>query len=313
VEALLDALDSFFDHLAAIAWGSAALAVLCHLGKIVARTRAWRNALAAAYPETDVPWRTTIGAYAAAIGVNAIVPARGGDILGLVILKRRIAGSRYPTLAASALVLAIFDVAVAFVLLVWALTQDALPGLDVIPRLPAIDWLWLFQHPRLAALVVGVLVVGSFGAGIWASSHIEAFWNRVRQGFAVLSSPHRYLGTVVVWQVVEWMLRLLTVFFFLRAFHVPATVTNALLVQVAQSLSAVLPLTPSGIGTEQALLAYVLSGEASTTALLSFSVGMRLIVIGVNVVVGFTAIALILRTLDWRSAVARETPAAQQD
>ena len=313
MDALLDALDSFFDHLAAIAWGSAALAVLCHLGKIAARTRAWRNTLAAAYPEADVPWRATAGAYAAAIGVNAILPARGGDVLGLVVLKRWIEGSRYPTLAASALVLAVFDVTVGLVLLVWAISRGALPGLDVIPRLPSIDWLWLFQHPRLAALVVGVLLIGSFVAGVWASGHIEAFWNRVRQGFTVVSSPRRYLGTVVVWQVCEWTLRMLTVYFFLRAFHVPATAGNAFLVQVAQSLSAVLPLTPAGIGTEQALLAYILSGEASTTALLSFSVGMRIILIGVNIVVGFTAIALILRTLNWRTAVAREAPATQED
>jgi len=313
VDALLDALDSFFGHLAAVAWGSAALAVLCHLAKIAARTRAWRNTLAAAYPDAAVPWRATAGAYAAAIGVNAILPARGGDILGLVVLRRRIEGSRYPTLAASALVLAIFDVFVAASILVWAFTRGALPGLDVIPRLPSIDWLWLFQHPRLAALVVGVLLVGAFVGGVWAGGHIEAFWNRVRQGFAVLGSPGRYLGTVVVWQVFEWTLRLLTVFFFLRAFHLPATAANAFLVQVAQSLSAVLPLTPAGIGTEQALLTYVLSGEASTTALLSFSVGMRLVLIGVNVVVGFTAIALMLRTLDWRSAVAHEAPATQEE
>ena len=313
MEALLDAVDSFLGHLAAVAWGSVALAVLCHLGKIVARTRAWRNVVAAAYPEEKVRWRAVAGAYAASIGVNAIIPARGGDVLGLVVLKRRIEGSRYPTLAATAVVLLLFDFVVGSVLLAWALTQGVLPGLDVIPRLPSIDWLWLFQHPRAAAVVSGALVAAAFIGGVWAARHIEAFWNRVRQGFTILRSPRRYATAVAAWQVIEWTLRLATVYFFLRAFHIPATAENAVFVQVAQSLSAVLPLTPAGIGTEQALLAYVLSGEASTTALLSFSVGMRLVLVTVNVVIGFTAIALMLRTLDWRSVVSREAPATQQD
>jgi glycosyltransferase 2 family protein len=313
VEALLDAVDSFFGYLAAVAWGSVAVAVLCHLGKIVARTRAWRNVIAAAYPEEQVRWRTVAGAYAAAIGVNAIIPARGGDVLGLVVLKHRIDGSRYPTLAATALVLVLFDLVVGAMLLAWVWTQGVLPGLDVIPRMPPIDWLWLFQHPRAAAVVTGALVAAAFIAGVLAARHIEAFRNRVRQGFTILRSPRRYATGVAAWQVLEWALRLATVYFFLRAFHIPATAENAVFVQVAQSLSAVLPLTPAGIGTEQALLAYVLSGAASTTALLSFSVGMRLVLVTVNVVVGFTAIALMLRTLDWRSVVSREAPATQQD
>jgi uncharacterized membrane protein YbhN (UPF0104 family) len=309
---LLDALRSFFEHLAAVGWGAVALAALCHVGKLAARTRAWRNIIAAAYPNERVRWRAVAGAYASAIGVNAILPARGGDVLGLVVLRRRIEGSRYPTLAATVVVLAIFDVVVVSTLLVWALARGVLPGLDVIPRLPAVDWLWLFQHPRAALAVTGTLVVGAFAAGVWASSHIEAFWNRVRQGFTVLRSPDRYLRSVVPWQVLEWSLRLATVFFFLRAFHVPATVENALLVQVTQSLSAILPLTPAGIGTEQALIAYVLAGKASTSALLSLSVGMRLVLIAINVLIGFTAIALMLRTLDWRSVVTREAPAPQE-
>lgn len=310
---LLDAVRSFFDHLAAVGWGAVALAALCHVAKLAARTRAWRNVIAAAYPHERVRWRAVAGAYGSAIGVNAILPARGGDVLGLVVLKRRIEGSRYPTLAATAVVLAIFDFVVASALLLWALTRGALPGLDVIPRLPAIDWLWLFQHPRVALIVTGALVVGAFVAGVWAAAHIEAFWNRVRQGFTVLGSPDGYLRSVAAWQALEWTLRLATVFFFLRAFHVPATAENALLVQVTQSLSAVLPLTPAGIGTEQALIAYVLAGKASTSALLSLSVGMRLVLIAVNVLIGFTAIALMLRTLDWRSVVARETPSPQED
>jgi hypothetical protein len=75
---------------------------------------------------------------------------------------------------------------------------------------------------------------------------------------------------------------------------------------MTQSLSTVLPLTPAGIGTEQGLIAYVFSGKAPIAKVLSFSVGMKLVLMTVNLVVGFVAIALMLRTLRWKPAIARE-------
>jgi uncharacterized membrane protein YbhN (UPF0104 family) len=81
VDGILDATRAFFDGLASVKWGPLALGVLCHLLKVAARTRAWRNIVQAAYPETDVRWRSVYGSYVAGVGVNAIVPARGGDVL----------------------------------------------------------------------------------------------------------------------------------------------------------------------------------------------------------------------------------------
>jgi uncharacterized membrane protein YbhN (UPF0104 family) len=302
---LFDAVRSFFDYLVSIEWWAVALAVLCHVAKIGARTRALRNTLASAYAASAVRWRSVFGAYTAGVGVNTLLPARGGDVLQLFLLKRGIEGATYPTLAAGLLVLAIFDAVMASVLLLWAIiATDRLPGLDVIPRLPGIDWFWLFQHPRVAAVVSAVLVVAAFVAGVWSAKHIEAFQRRVAQGFTVVRSPARYLRTVAAWQAVDWAFRLATILLLLHAFGIPANAFNATLAQVSQSLSTILPLTPAGIGTEQALLAYVLRGEAPTSALLSFSVGMRIVIGTVNIALGFAAIALILRTLRWRDAVA---------
>src|SRR5438874_8388799 len=97
VNNVLHAFTTFFDHLRAIAWTPVLLALVCQLAKTGARTRAWRNILAAAYPESEVRWRSVLGAYVAGAGVNAIVPVRGGDLLKLSIVKRRIEGATYPT------------------------------------------------------------------------------------------------------------------------------------------------------------------------------------------------------------------------
>jgi uncharacterized membrane protein YbhN (UPF0104 family) len=124
----------------------------------------------------------------------------------------------------------------------------------------------------------------------------------VAQGFAAFRDRSYYLRRVVLWQIVDWTLRLATVFFFLRAFGIPATLRNALLVQVSQSLATIFPVSPAGIGTEQALLLYIFRNVTSKSMALSFSVGMRVTLIVVNAVVGFTAILLMTGTLRIRRA-----------
>jgi uncharacterized membrane protein YbhN (UPF0104 family) len=302
VQHVVRAAETLFDHLAAIHWKFVALAVVLHLLKMALRTRAWRNILAAAHPGAEVRWRTVLGAYVAGVGVNAIFPARGGDLLKLYLVKRGIPGSAYPTLAATLVVETMFDLVVASALLVWALSLGVLPGLNVIPVLPQVDWLWLFQHPRVALALAAAALVGGFVAGVWASTHIRAFRDRVASGFAIVQEPRRYLRQVVPWQAFDWGLRLATIYALLLAFGMPASLHNALLVQVTQSLATLLPLTPAGIGTEQALLAYVFAGIAPAVDVLSFSVGMKLTIIAVNVAAGAVAILLTLRTLRWRRA-----------
>ena len=105
---------------------------------------------------------------------------------------------------------------------------------------------------------------------------------------------------MVVWQLADWALRLTTVWFMLDAFRIEQSVRNVLLVQTTQSLATLMPVSPGGIGTEQAVLLYTLRGRAPRSALLAFSVGMKLILTIVNVVVGFTAILITLRTLRFR-------------
>ena len=312
MDGIVDATRAFFDGLASVKWGPLALAVLCHLLKVLAHSRAWRNVVQAAYPRTNVRWRSVYGAYVAGVGVNAILPARSGDVLKLYLLKHRVKGSSYPTLASTLLVDTLFDAVIACLLVAWALAFGFLPGLDVLPRLPPIDWLYLFQHPRLAAAVGLALVLLIILGLLWGSRKVRDFWARVRQGFAILREPRDYLRRVALWNAVDWCFRLASVFFFLRAFGLPSGAQDVALVQTTMSLATALPFTPGGVGTEQALLVYVFQGDAPASTLLSFSIGMKIVLTVVNVVVGFTAIALMLRTFRWRDHVERDEAAIER-
>ena len=99
--AFFHAIQVFFDHFAAVSWGALGVALLFHLLKTVTRTIAWRNIVAAAYPESEVPLRGLFGAYVAGVGVNTVAPARGGDLVKLFLAKRKVKGSSYPALAST--------------------------------------------------------------------------------------------------------------------------------------------------------------------------------------------------------------------
>ena len=287
----------FFGHLASVNFGALAIALGFQALRLVVRTRAWRNIIAAAYPDREVRWRSVLGSYLAGVGLNAITPARSGDVLKLYLVKHRVEGSTYPTLGATLVVETLFDAAVGITLLIWAAYLGVLPSIHSLPNLPNIDLRWAFKHP--VALEIGALVLGiAIGVSlVWATARVRRFWARVRQGFAVLRDGDAYLRGVVSWQALSWVFRLATVYFMLRAFHLPATIHNALLVQIAQSLSTLLPITPGGAGTEQGLLLYLFNGKAARSSVLSFSVGFHIAIVVANVVLGLLAIVLMTRTL----------------
>ena len=299
IHSVLHAIGVFFNHLAAVEWKWLAIGILCHFCKLLAVSRAWTNIIQAAYPDRPVRWRQMFGAYVAGTGVNAIIPARGGDVVRLYLAKRQVEGSTYTTLVSTSLLQTMFDIAVASCFILWAVTQHVLPGLDVLrsPSLPALDYGWAFRHPVAGLILVVLLLLFGTALVAWVAERVEEFKAKVAQGFAAFRDRSYYLRHVVPWQLLDWTLRLVTVFFFLRAFGIPATLRNALLVQVSQSLATIFPVSPAGIGTEQALLLYIFRNVTSKSMALSFSVGMRVTLIVVNAVVGFTAILLMTVTL----------------
>jgi uncharacterized membrane protein YbhN (UPF0104 family) len=304
IHSVIHAVGVFFHHLAAVEWKWLAIGILCHLCKLVAVSRAWQNIVQAAYPDRPVRWLQMFGSYVAGTGVNAVIPARGGDVVRLFLAKRRVEGSTYTTLVSTSLLQTIFDMVVASCFILWAVTQHVLPGLDVLrsPSLPALDYGWAFRHPVAGLILFGLLLLFGTALVAWVAERVEEFKAKVAQGFAAFRDRSYYLRHVVFWQLVDWTLRLVTVFFFLRAFGIPATLRNALLVQVSQSLATIFPVSPAGIGTEQALLLYIFRNVTSKSMALSFSVGMRVTLIIVNAVVGFTAILLMTGTLRIRRA-----------
>ncbi len=312
--AFFHAVGVFFHHLAEVGWTALGIAIACQVIKLLFRARAWQNIVRAAYPEGGLKFRTAFGAYVAGVGVNSIAPARGGDLIKLYLVKHRMHEAKYPTLAATLVVETLFDFFVAGALMIWALSIGVLPTHQVYSRIPTVDWKFFLRHDEATGIGLIVLLVAAVVLVLIARRRVTDFWARVKLGFAILGDRRRFWLGVIVPQAISWVFRIATLYFFLKAFGVPATVHNALLAQVVDSLATLFPATPGGAGTKQGLIVYLFRRTGiSRTALLAFSVGMNIALTVANLVLGLAAIGLMARTLSFKKlrsrAQAEEQPA----
>src|SRR5436189_4840914 len=234
--------EEFFHRLSEISWPSMVIALLFYLAHLLARSRAWQNALHAAYPNRSVPFWRIAAAYLVGAGMNSVVPARVGDAVKIVLAKRSIRRSTYPTVVSSFFVGSVFDTSAAILVFIYALTQGLLPQPPELPDLPAFDIAFWAQHPSLLLFTVTALGIATVITFALLARRVEAFWDRVKQGAIVLTDIPRYLQTVAAWQALGWAFRFFSFWFFLEAFHVGGSFQNVMLVMSVQTISTLLPL-----------------------------------------------------------------------
>jgi uncharacterized protein (TIRG00374 family) len=300
-----DAFEQFFENLAAIQWGSLAVAMLAFVGYLTLRSRASFHILRAAYPDERLEWRKIWGAYFAGYGFNSVIPARGGDVVRLFLTKNAVPNSSYPAVAATFAVELVFDVMMGVLILSFAFTQGVFPKPPDFSDLPAFDLAFLAQHPRFTLFLLTFLAVGSLVAIAMLSLRVKAFWARVRQGLTILNDRERFVREVLAVQFAGWLLRFTAFWFLLEAFNVGGSVKNVLLVLGVQAVAAAVPFTPGGAGVQQALLVKVFAGTAAGATVAAYSVGQQVVIAATTFAVGFASLVFIFRIRSFKEAIAR--------
>ena len=307
-----NAAGSFFEHLSDIRWTPFAVALGFLAAMQLSRAWAWRNVLQAAYPGKRISFLQLSAAYLAGAGINAIMPARAGDVTKVFLVKRQIPDSSYPAVTSSFLVQSVFDTAAGLLVFLYAISQGLLPEPPQLPHLPAFEISYWADHPH-AFLIVLAAVLLALAIGVYyLAHHVRRFWARVRQGLVILTEPRRYLRQVAAWQGVGWLCRFAAFWFFLEAFGIGGSLGNVLLVMSVQAIATIVPFTPGGAGAQQALLVATLNGP-SRAAVLSFSVGTQIAMAAWSVVLGFLAMILVFRTTDWRGLIKEAEQEAESE
>jgi len=304
-ESFFNAVDEFFSNLASVRLVPLLFALALFTTYLTLRARASFNILRAAYPDERISFQKVWGAYFAGYGFNAVIPARGGDVVRLFLTKSSVPNSSYPAVAATFAVEVIFDVAMGSLILLFAFTQGVFPKPPDFAKLNAFDLSYLAQHPEFALFLVTFLAVAGLAGFALLSFRAKAFWERVRQGFTILRDRDRYIREVFLVQLGGWCFRFAAFWMLLEAFNVGGSVKNVLLVLGVNAVSAAVPFTPQGAGVQQALIAQVFAGTATAGTVAAYSVGQQIAIGALTFGIGFVAIFFIFRFGSFKEVVAR--------
>jgi uncharacterized membrane protein YbhN (UPF0104 family) len=299
-----DAVGQFATNLADIKWGALVLGLLCFGIYLSIRSRAFYNVLRAAYPAEKIEFKRIWGAYIAAYGFNNVVPARGGDVIKIFLVKTSIPNSTYSAIAAAFMVEFGFDASMGVFILFFAFTQGVFPKPPDFSKLHAFDLSFFASHPKfLLFLLTALAILGLVGFAL-LSSRVKAFWSRVRQGLTIIFDRKRYFREVWLVQFGGWLFRFAAFWFLLDAFHIGGSVKNVLLVLGVNAVAACVPFTPGGAGVQQAFLVKVFAGTAAGATVAAYSVGQQIAIAAFSLGVGFFALATIFKFRSFKAVIA---------
>jgi len=311
--AFFDAIGDFAGGIADVRWIPLLLGLAAFAAYLTLRARASFNILRAAYPEERIRFLNIWGAYMAGYGFNAVVPARGGDVVRLFLTKSSVPNSSYPAVAAAFSIEFIFDLTIAIPVLAFAFTQGVFPKPPDFSKLPAFDLAFFASHPRFALFVLTVLAIGVLVAFALLSARVRAFWARVRQGLTIIFDRRRYVREVWLVQLGGWGFRFLAFWMLLEAFNVGGSVRNVLLVLGVNAVAALVPFTPGGAGVQQALLAKVFSGTAAGATVAAYSVGQQIAIAALTFGIGLFAVVQIFRFRSFKEVIASGRASREQE
>ena len=303
ITSFLDSAGKFFSQLASLSWVSLLIALAFYALYLTLRSRALFNAVRAAYPGVRVRWRDVWGAYMVGYAINNVFPLGGGNLAQLFLVRVSIPESSYPTVATALWTGTIFDWFMGVFVMIFAFTQGVFPKPPDFSKLPAFDISFFASHMRFTLFfltVLGVLFLVGFAL---LSAKVRAFWQRVRQGFTILTDRRRYMREMASWQFASWIARFAAYWALLDAFHidgsVPQRAARPRRAGRSPRCSRSRRVEP---GVQQALLLTIFAHNPDVAA---FSVGQQIATAVLSGVLGFAALVLIFRFKSFREVLER--------
>ena len=283
--------------------------VLLEIASKAVRSRAWFNILRASFPRArELRGRDVMVASFAGSGLNGWLPARGGDLVKLAFVHRRIDGARDSTLIATAVPETAFESLCGAALVVWMLIGGALPAPSILGELPRAA-LACPSHAAIAALLVLAALAVVFALLRRLRRRCSGSALEKRRGLAIFATPARFVAQVASWQALARVIRLGSLLCFLAAFALPATFGAAVLVMAAQGGARVLPLGPVDAGLRIAMLSYglgeVVGKPVNPATIAAFSLGQSAAMAAVMSVIAAVIIARDFGTRSPRRAMQR--------
>jgi len=253
------------------------------------RSLAWRNILRAVYPARRVPTVGIAAAYVAGVATNGVLPAHAGELAKVGLARLQIDRSETPAVLGSLGVMGILDAVVSVGLTIAVLATGSVPGASSVRLVPHPGW-------AIAGAAAAVAVFGLVAARLpRVRARASHFMHSLAEAVVVFRRPRRYLHEVALFQLGAWVCKLAVASTLLAAFGLRPTLSSAMLVVVVGSLSALVPASPGGLGTQQLLLVYALGAGAAAAQIVAFSLGMQMTLMLFQTALGLVAIMFAMR------------------
>lgn len=273
------------------------LALALHTCETLLNALAWRNILRRAYPESGASYRLVLGAYGGGIGLNAILPAQAGTVAMLGLYRTQIQASTAVGLVGAGVAQNAFY-----------LVTGASIGVGLVVVRPGIFSLPLGSLAGHAALALTAATVVAL-AGWVVVRRFQATWADAREGAAILAAPRAYASEVLAVEAASYAARVGVTATFMRAYDVPVSLQNVLLILAVNAIASTFAFTPGGVGTQQALATAALRTSASSSVVAAFSLGQQLILAAWDVALGAIVLWSAVGWTAARELVHREAPA----
>jgi phosphatidyl-myo-inositol alpha-mannosyltransferase len=228
------------------------------------RAASWHQVLCAALPETPIGWAAVVRATMIGVMASAVVPGRVGEPTRVVVLARRLDGSRrrlLPIVAGTVVSQTLINLLALAILAGVTFSSVSLlhgnaAGLLGALAVPVAACALVLAGPRLLALAQR----SPRPRVSRAAAAVARTLSLARRGLVVFARP-RYGVTAIAAQLLAWALQWLACYAVLLALGLQAhtDLATAAAILLAVNLSAILPATPSNVGVFQAACLVVLA------------------------------------------------------
>jgi uncharacterized membrane protein YbhN (UPF0104 family) len=244
----------------------------------------WKNILHAAYPRSNLTFKTSWGASQGGTAINSVTPAQAGTAAMIGIFRTSIKGSTVAGVTTATFVQAAFFAALSVLMLVGT---AAFRPRTVSKGSPADEsGGFLASHPILvAAIVIAVIVLLVY---VWPrlKPRLIDTWHKAKEGAAIFRDWRRYARQVAFPSGLSFGCRIGVNVVFMAAFSIPVTAFTVFLVASSHMLSGLFAITPGGVGQTQALDVATLRNYAASGDIAAFSITQDAVITLWNVVLG---------------------------
>jgi uncharacterized membrane protein YbhN (UPF0104 family) len=290
IDSLVNWFESVWDQITALSFGVLVAVTILQIGQTCFNGLGWRGILGYAFPgEKRVKTREVVAAYSGGIALNNILPAQAGTVTYLTLFKTSIEGSTIGGVLGGAVVQNVFYTFMQ--VLIWATViltgwADVSKTADNTDAHPIVSWMGDHKGLTIVLLVVGTVLLIVAIRLLWRK--LQGFIQDAGDAAKMLLHPKVYVPRTLVPQIIAYACRVAVICIFMNAFDIAVTVQNVALVLAANALASTFAVTPGGVGTTQAAVAFVLApqGVPADTAT-AYSLSQQLVTTAINLVFGF--------------------------